>query len=223
MRSIKTSNITALQFYQTNEVNMFKKLGQISATILAGLLLIYSATRSFDFISLTLPADKQILAWFGLAALDGGLIAWTLAYLHGAKGWQRPIAFVMVVIDLIGVITMFTLDTLYNTGTKGLTVSMTEQEIKWAVIGLSAVIGLNIAATIATHLMSPDALRQQAEEEADDKIETATLEHITKNAETLAAEVAPIVAADWIAKKRVQHMAKVGSVPVQGEGFFGGK
>ncbi len=54
---------------------MFKKLGQISATVLAGLLLVYSATRSLDFISLTLPADKQILAWFGLAALDGGLIA----------------------------------------------------------------------------------------------------------------------------------------------------
>lgn len=202
---------------------MFKKLGQISATVLAGLLLIYSATRSLDFISLTLPPDKQILAWFGLAALDGGLIAWTLAYLHGAKGWQRPIAFGMVVVDLIGAIAMFTLDTLYNAGTNGMTVALSEQDIKWAVIGLSAVIGLNIAATVASHLMSPDALRQQAEEEADDKIETATLEQITKNADTLAAEVAPIVAADWISKKRVQHMAKIGNVPVEGENFFGGK
>lgn len=202
---------------------MFKKLGQISATVLAGLLLIYSATRSLDFISLTLPPDKQILAWFGLAALDGGLIAWVLAYLYGAKGWQRPIAFGMVIVDLIGVITMFTLDTLYNTGTKGLTVSLTEQDIKWAVIGLSAVIGLNIAATVASHLMAPEALRAQAEEEADDKIETATLEQITKNADSLAAEVAPIVAADWVSKKRVQHMAKVGSLPVEGENFFGRK
>ncbi len=202
---------------------MFKKLGQISATFLAGLLLIYSATRSLDFISLTLPPDKQILAWFGLAALDGGLIAWTLAYLHGAKGWQRPIAFAMVIVDLIGAIAMFTLDTLYNAGTKGLVVSLTEQEIMWAVIGLSAVIGLNIAATVANHLLSPEALRQQAEEEADDKIETATLEKITENADALAAEVAPIVAADWVSKKRVQHMAKVGSVPVEGDNFFGRK
>jgi hypothetical protein len=184
---------------------MFKKLGQISATVLAGLLLIYSATRSLDFISLTLPHDKQILAWFGLAALDGGLIAWALGYLYGARGWQRPIAFGMVVIDLIGVIAMFTLDTLYNSGTNGLTVTLTAQEIKWAVIGLSAVIGLNIAATVATHLMSPEALRAQ------------------DNAETLAAEVAPIVAADWVNRKRVQHMSKLGSVPVEGESFFGRK
>lgn len=202
---------------------MFKKLGQISATVLAGLLLIYSATRSLDFISLTLPPDKQILAWFGLAALDGGLIAWTLAYLHGAKGWQRPIAFGMVVVDLLGVIAMFTLDTLYNAGANGMTTTLTQAEIYYAVLALSIVIGLNIAATVASHLMSPDALRAQAEEEADDKIETATLEQITKNADTLAAEVAPLVAADWVNKKRVQHMAKVGNVPVEGEGFFGRK
>lgn len=202
---------------------MFKKLGQISATVLAGLLLIYSATRSLDFISLTLPANKQILAWFGLAALDGGLIAWTLGYLHGSKGWQRPIAFGMVVIDLLGVIVMFTLDTLYNAGQNGMTGALTENQIFWAVVGLSAVIGLNIAATVATHLMSPEALRAQAEEEADDKIETATLQQITKNADTLAAEVAPIVAADWVQKKRVQHMANIGNTPAEGSGFFGQK
>lgn len=202
---------------------MFKKFGRMSATALAVLLLIYSATRSLDFISLTLPPNRQILAWFGLAALDGGLIAWTLAYLYGAKGWQRPIAFGMVIVDLLGAIGMFTLDTLYNAGANGMTVTLTQEEIFYAVLALSGVIGLNIAATVASHLMSPEALKQQAEEEAEDKIETATLEKITENADALAAEVAPIVAADWISKKRVQHMARVGSSPVSGTDFFGGK
>jgi hypothetical protein len=219
----KLSNITALQFYQIKRFKMFKKLGQISATLLAGLLLVYSATRSLDFISLTLPADKQILAWFGLAALDGGLIAWTLTYLYGAKGWQRPIAFGMVVIDLFGVVAMFTLDTLYNAGANGMTGGLTENQIFWSVVGLSGVIGLNIAASVASHLMSPEALRAQAEEEADDKIETATLKQITSNADTLAAEVAPIVAADWVNKKRVQHMANIGNTPAGGTDFFGSK
>ncbi len=129
----------------------------------------------------------------------------------------------MVVIDLLGVIAMFTLDTLYNAGTNGMKTTLTADEIYWAVVGLSLVIGLNIAATVASHLMSPEALRAQAEEEADDKIETATLAQITKNADTLAAEVAPIVAADWVQKKRVQHMANIGSTPVEGSGFFGQK
>lgn len=199
---------------------MFKKLGSISATVLAFLLLIYSATRSVDFIQSTLPGNKHVLAWFALAALDGGLISWTLAYLYGAKGWQRPIAFGMVVIDLIGVIAMFTLDTLYNTGTSGMTDFLTQEQIKWSVIGLSAVIGLNIAATVANHLMSPEALRAQAEEEADDKIETATLKQISESADTLASELAPIVASDWVNKKRVKYMANTSSIPVDSGSFF---
>ena len=70
---------------------------------------------------MTLPADKQVLAYFGLAALDGGLLAWLLAYLHGSHGgWQRGIAIMMVLVDFIGAVAMFTLDTIYNTGKAGL-------------------------------------------------------------------------------------------------------
>jgi len=202
---------------------MFKKFGQISATVLAGLLLVYSATRSLDFIYLTLPSDKRILAWFALAALDGGLIVWVLTYLYGAKGWQRTISLIMVVVDLIGVIVMFTLDALYNTGASGLIVAMDAQAIKNAVVGLSGVIGLNITATVANHLMSPEVLRAQAEEEADDKIETATLKQIAENAGLLASELAPVVASEWVAKKRSAVLSKSGSVPLVGATFFDNK
>jgi hypothetical protein len=203
---------------------MFKKIGSIMSTILAGLLLVYSAARSYDFVSMTLPADSQILAVFALFALDGGLVAWTITYLHGAKGWQRPIAFVMVIVDLAGVIAMFTLDTILNAGSNGMVESLSADSIYWAVIGLSVVIGLNISATVASHLLSPEALRSQAEEEADDKIEDATLKQISENADALAVEVAPIIAAEWVNKKRVKHMAGIGAIPAKGgDGFFGGK
>lgn len=94
---------------------MFKKIGMLLVTILGGALLVYSATRSLDFIELTLPEDRKILAYFGLAALDGGLIAWLLSYLYGSRGgWQRAISILMVCVDVIGAVSMFTLDTLYN-------------------------------------------------------------------------------------------------------------
>jgi hypothetical protein len=60
---------------------MFKKIGALLVTVLGGALLVYSATRSLDFIELTLPEDRKILAYFGLAALDGGIVAWLLSYL----------------------------------------------------------------------------------------------------------------------------------------------
>jgi hypothetical protein len=190
---------------------MFKKIGSIIILVLATVLLGYSATRSLDFIALTLPPDRQIVAWFGLAALDGGLVAWLLSYLYGSRGWQRAIALLMVLVDLCGAIAMFTLDTLYNTGKAGMTTALTPDELQTAVLALSAVIGLNIAAAVAHHMTDPDQLREQAEEEAFSKVEDATLKQISKNADQLAAQLAPTLAADWMQNTRARYMSYVGT------------
>jgi hypothetical protein len=191
---------------------MFKKMGNLFITALALALLVYSASRSLDFITLTLPADKQVLAWFGLAALDGGLMAWLLAYMNHAKGgWQRAVSLIMIVLDLLGAFAMFTLDTLYNTGQAGLTAALTPTEIETAVLALSGVIAANIGATIAYHLLDPERLREQAEEEAFSRVEDATLKHISKNADGLAAELAPMLALDWIQNTRARYLAALGS------------
>jgi hypothetical protein len=191
---------------------MTKKIGVLLVTLLGGALLVYSATRSLDFISLTLPADRQVLAYFGLAALDGGLLAWTLSYLYGARGaWQRAISILMVIVDVIGAIAMFTLDTLYNTGKNGMTKAMSPEEMTTAVLGLSGIIALNIIATIAHHITDPEKLREQAEEEAFAKVEDATLKQISKNADGLAAQLAPIMAADWQAQTQAKYMSYVGT------------
>jgi hypothetical protein len=190
---------------------MVRKIGTIVVFILAAVLLVYSATRSLDFISLTLPEDRQVLAYFGLAALDGGLIAWILSYLYGSKGWQRAISFLMVLVDLVGAIAMFTLDTLYNTGKAGMTEALTPSEMQTAVLALSGVIALNIAAAVAHHLTDPEKLREQAEEDAFSKVEDATLKQISKNADSLAAQLAPTLAQDWMNQTRARYMSYVGS------------
>lgn len=189
---------------------MFKKIGALLVTLLGIALLVYSATRSLDFISLTLPPDRQILAWFGLAALDGGLIAWLLAYLYGSHGgWQRAIALLMVFVDLAGAVAMFTLDTLYQTGKSGMTIALTPEEIQTAVLALSGVIALNIVATVAHHMTEPEQMKRQAEEDAFAKVEDATLKQIKDNADALAAEVAPILAADWKRTMRARYLANL--------------
>lgn len=190
---------------------MFKKIGTIIIFILSAILLVYSATRSLDFIQMTLPADRAILAYFGLAALDGGLVAWLLSYLKGSKGWQRAIALLMVLVDLAGVVAMFTLDTLYNTGKAGMTTALTAESLQSAVLALSAIIGLNIAAAVAHVMTDPAQLREQAEEEAFAKVEDATLKQISKNADSLAAQLAPIMAADWQAQTQAKYMSYVGT------------
>jgi hypothetical protein len=187
---------------------MFKKVGGLLVVILGLVLLVYSATRSVDFISLTLPPDRQILAWFGLAALDGGLIAWLLAYLYGSRGgWQRGISLLMIIVDLLGCVLMFTADSVYNTGQSGLTAALSGDVIFSLVLGLSGIIALNIAAVVAHHLTDPDRLKSQAKEEALGRIEDKTLERINGNADQLAAQLAPLVAGDWMEEVRAQYLA----------------
>jgi hypothetical protein len=189
---------------------MIKKIGSLMVSLLALALLVYSATRSLDFITLTLPPDKQILAYFALAALDGGLLAWLLSYLYGSRGaWQRAISLLMVIVDLLGAVAMFTFDALYRSAEHGLIAGLSPEVAQTAIIGLSAVIALNIAATVAHHLTDPEKLKMQAEEEAFARIEEATLRQIARNAEQLAAEVAPTLAANWAAETRARYLSAI--------------
>lgn len=189
---------------------MNKYIGLVLVLALGGALLAYSASRSLDLIMLTLPADRQVLAYFGLAALDGGLVAWILAYLYGSTGAiQRAIALLMIIIDFCGATMMFTLDTFYNSGQAGLVQRLSQDTIYTAIIGLSAVIALNIAATVAHHLTDPDQMRRQAEEEARAMIDDMAIQQIRRNAAQLASQVAPKIAADWQSQTEAEYTNKL--------------
>jgi len=148
-----------------------------------------------------------------LLALDGGLLFWLLNYLYGASGsWQRGIALLMVIVDFIGAVAMFTLDTLYNTGAAGLTSAMGAAEIQTAVLALSGIIAINVGATVAHHLTDPENRKRQAAEEAQDEIEDMTIKKIAESSRRLAGEIAPHLAADWIENTKARY---IGGVNVQ--------
>jgi hypothetical protein len=199
---------------------MKSRIGSLLATLLGLALLVYSAVRSLDFISLTLPVGSQLLALFGLAALDGGIVAWLLSYLHGAKGsWQRAISLLMILVDFVGAVTMFTADTIYRSGTNGLTAGLSADQTWTAIIGLSVVIALNIGATVAFHITDPATRKRMAEEEAIDRIEDAAINSISKNAASLSDELAPQIADDWMIRMRSDYQNKLrlssGNTPAQ--------
>jgi uncharacterized membrane protein YheB (UPF0754 family) len=111
----------------------------------------------------------------------------------------------MILIDLIGCVAMFTMDTLYNTGQSGLTAALSAGEIQMAVIGLSAVIATNVGAVVLHHILDPDSMRQMAEEEARDKIEDLALKEVSQNAGKLAAELAPQIGMAWMDQERANY------------------
>jgi hypothetical protein len=155
---------------------------------------------------LTLPASQQVIGYLALVAFDGGLVGWTLFYLHGARGaWQRSISALMIVVSLTGVLIAFGADTFYQSAARGTIAEVDPGMVEGAIWGMVAIIGTNVAAVTAVHLTDPEARRLQAEEEARDKITEAALRQIASNSESLAAELAPRLGEAWLIDMRARY------------------
>lgn len=166
--------------------------------VISGALLVYAASRSIDFITATLPPDQQIIGFLGLAATSGGMIAWLLLFLYAAEGMgQRITAGIMTVLDMIGEFGLFTMDTLYQAGESGMTVKLTSDEIRMVVLSLSALIAVNILATVIYHLLEPGNLKRMREASVRDQLEAKTLKEIETRGDTIAEKLAPQIAKQW--------------------------
>ena len=184
-----------------------------SKLLIAGLALIlmaYTGARSVNFIQATLPADRQILAFFALACLEGGMLGWLLYFLKGSEGaWQKGIAVVMTVIDFAGSTALFTADTLYESAQAGLTTGLTPDEIKNTLLALSGVIAINVGGKMMCWAMDPKARKERAQTEAFDKIDDLALEKISAEADRLAEELANQMTAAWKAQTQALYSAKI--------------
>jgi len=161
-------------------------------------LLVYAAARSLMFIQSTLPADQQIIGFLALAATSGGMIAWLLVFLHKAEGLAQKItAALMVALDALGEFTLFTFDTLLESGKSGMTATLTPDEIRGVILGMSALIAVNILATVAFHIFDPENIRAMRESFVRDRLESEALKLIEKRGDEIARELAPALAEQW--------------------------
>jgi hypothetical protein len=187
-----------------------KAIATLLVTALAGALLVYAGMRSLDFIQLTLSADKQILAYFALAATEGGIVFWLLYFLSAARGgWQRGISLLMIIVDFVGSVALFTADTLLRSGEAGLITALAPEEMRSIILAMSGVIALNVAATIACHIFEPDTQKAQAIEEGQGEIDAQTLRKISEIAPSLAAELAPQIASEWAERTRAKYLSNM--------------
>ena len=175
---------------------MHKSMKNVYVTAIGLALLIYTGTRTYEFLTMTLPPEKQILAIFGLVALDGGLVLWLLTYQSTGLGMgQRAIAMLMILTDFIGCAVTFISDTAYNTGKAGLTAVMSENDILTIVLAVSAVIAANVGAATAFHMLDPEAQKKRALSDAKAHIDEESIRLIQDGAPQLAAKMAPQMAA----------------------------
>ena len=177
---------------------LFKFVATVAFLVIGGGLLVYAASRSLDFVQTTLPANDQALGYFALLATSGGMIGWLLVFLYRADGIiQRGTALLMVLIDFIGEAALFTMDTLYRSGENGLVGQMTQSEIRMVILGMSALIAINIFSTIVFELGRIDVLKEIAEGAARDLVMFKALARIEKDSETVADEMMEDIVNQW--------------------------
>lgn len=176
----------------------WKGIATVLFYVVSGALLIYAASRSLDFITQTLPPEQQLIGYLALAATSGGMIAWLLVFLYKAEGLgQKITAGLMVGVDLLGEFTLFTMDTLYQSGKQGMTASLAPEEIRAVILGMSGLIALNIIATVAFHLVDGENMRNMRESFVRDRLENEALKLIEKRGDELARSMAPAIAETW--------------------------
>lgn len=176
-------------------------------------LLVYAAARSLEFVTATLPADQQIVGYLALAATSGGAVAWLLVFMYSAQGTgQKVIAGLMTGIDLLGEFALFTFETLRSSGQAGMIEALAPEEVQMVILGLSALIAVNILATFAYHLVDPEHAREMREAAVKDDLENKALKLIEKQGEQLAGDLAPQLAAQWAAdfEKRFNNLNALG-------------
>lgn len=168
----------------------------IALTITLGIglaLMIYSASRTLALLQMTLPAGQKEMAFLALAAFDGGLIAWTLTFMHGAEGaWQRGISLMMIVVSLVGVVVGFGADSILGAVSGGVVqAAQIGKEFGLAVVlATVAIIAVNIAAVTFFHVLSPSNRRHMQDESFNDKIEAAAFTKSNEAIPDLAAQLA---------------------------------
>lgn len=139
--------------------------GDFFVWLIALLLMAFTAYRSIHLISSTLPPDAQVLAFAGLAALDGGALGW-LAFSSRATGARHGLAILMVAVDLFGVGAAVVADTMLIGGANP---ELVKTVTIWAV---PIVVVANVAATFAAKALDP--MRRAR---ADERLRRARIEH----------------------------------------------
>jgi len=128
-------------------------------------LLIYTAWRSYDFLSTTVPDGWQMLALIGLWGLDIGAIAWSLVWIFGSTGkFQNWTAMAFFIIDMTGVALTGLTDSLMYGSEGG---AMTDTLTAITTIAVPLVVFGNVIAGFIYHMTSPQTTARRKKREAE--------------------------------------------------------
>jgi len=177
-------------------------------------LLIYAASRTLNFVQMTMPSNQQYMGYLYLLSTGIGALIWLGVYLKKAKGaTQRAIAFSMGLLDLLGEFVLVYADTIYISSQNG-KMNMTQDELQIFIMASVGIMAINAMAYYAFKLADPIANAEQKAQDLVDEITDAA--HRSMNTpeqrEAMITTYAPAIQASVMAQVADNIAAAVGRV-----------
>ena len=153
-------------------------LGDIIVLVFDAILLIYTAWRSYDLLTGTVPSGMEVMAIVGLVGLDLGAILWSLVWIFGsATKYQDWVSMLFFLIDLVGVVLTSLTDSLMYGDADGVMYTILQPV---AMIGIPIIIIGNVVAGFIYHMTSPATRARRARRKLQEK-EAVLAERIQEN------------------------------------------
>jgi hypothetical protein len=175
-----------------------KNTTYILILIMSFVLLIFTASRTLDLLQTFLPPGQEAFAYLGIVAFDGGLVGWSFFYAHGARGKQRSMALIMVIVSLAAVGVSTLADMYLGAADNGLLSALSQGTRLAVLLVIGGVIVANIVAFFLVHISEPEREKAIASEEAKAEIYSETMKQIKAAAPQVAAQIAPELARQWV-------------------------
>lgn len=155
-------------------------------------LLVFTASMTLEVAKMLLPG-RQLLQYFTLVVFDGGAFGWLLVWLkYSDNSAQKGIAFIMMVLDLLGVGFMVGAD-LFMGGQQLVKVPENLGMLTISVVILAVL--LNLYAMYAYHMFEPGAAREIRMRVLAAKVQEEAERQVEANIQGEAAELAKYLAA----------------------------
>jgi len=139
-------------------------IGDLIVLLFDAVLLVYTAWRSYDFLTTTVPAGWQFLALIGLWGLDIGAVGWSLVWIFGSTTkYQDWTAITFFVVDLSGVVLTSLTDSLMYSKKDAMSNALSGI----AMVIVPLVIVANVIAGFIYHMASPATKARRANRKAD--------------------------------------------------------
>lgn len=156
---------------------MSKSIAKGAFYALVTVLVLWTASLTYSFVSIVLPDSHWIVPLFALVVFDAGMLAWLMVFIHYAQGnGQRAVALVACLFDFLGVGLM----ALAQIFLGGQTLVAAPQNLgEYAVWGIALWTVVNVGAVIAFHLLNPEARKKMALQSEMDAVFDETLKKLT--------------------------------------------